>query len=85
MRRLYVASSEQALPITSPNTHECPCWTTWPKPPRTTVRRRRSAVGALEELRAKVRLARDEGVTFARIAKAAGISLERARQLYAGR
>lgn len=49
------------------------------------MRRRRSAVGALEELRAKVRLARDEGVTFARIAKAAGILLERARQLYAGR
>ena len=40
---------------------------------------------ALEELRAKVRVARDEGLSFAAIARAASISLERARQLYAGR
>jgi DNA-directed RNA polymerase sigma subunit (sigma70/sigma32) len=40
---------------------------------------------AREELRAKVRAARDEGISFAAIARAAGISRERVRQLYAGR
>ena len=40
---------------------------------------------AREELRAKVRVARDEGISFAAIARAAGISRERVRQLYAGR
>jgi hypothetical protein len=40
---------------------------------------------ARERLREKVRVARDEGISFAAIARAAGVSLERARQLYAGR
>ena len=40
---------------------------------------------AREQLRAKVRAARDEGIPFAAIARAAGISRERVRQLYAGR
>lgn len=40
---------------------------------------------ALEELRAKIRAARDEGIPFAVIARAAGLSRERVRQLYAGR
>jgi hypothetical protein len=44
-----------------------------------------SARAALEELRVKVRAARDEGMSYAAIARAAGISLARARQLYAGR
>lgn len=39
---------------------------------------------ARENLRATVRAARDEGIPFAVIARAAGISRERARQLYAG-
>jgi hypothetical protein len=40
---------------------------------------------ALEDLRAKVRAARDEGIPFAAIGRAAGLSRERVRQLYAGR
>jgi cell division septum initiation protein DivIVA len=40
---------------------------------------------ALEELRAKIRVARDEGISFAAIARAAGVSREYARRLYAGR
>lgn len=40
---------------------------------------------ALEELRTVVRAARDEGISFAAIARSAGISLEYARRLYAGR
>jgi hypothetical protein len=40
---------------------------------------------ALEELRAKVRIARDEGISFAAIARAAGVSREYVRRLYAGR
>ena len=40
---------------------------------------------ARDELRAKIRIARDEGVPFAVIARAAGLSRERVRQLYAGR
>ena len=40
---------------------------------------------AREELRAKVRAAADEGIPLSRIARAAGISRERARQLRAGR
>jgi hypothetical protein len=36
---------------------------------------------ALEEFCAKVRIARDEGLCFAAIARAAGISLEYARKL----
>lgn len=40
---------------------------------------------ARDELRAKVRIARDEGLPFAVIARAAGLSRERIRQLYAGR
>lgn len=40
---------------------------------------------AREELREKVRTARNEGIPFAVIARAAGLSRERVRQLYAGR
>jgi hypothetical protein len=40
---------------------------------------------AREELRAKIRTARDEGIPFAVIARAAGISREWTRRLYAGR
>jgi hypothetical protein len=40
---------------------------------------------AREELREKVRAAHDEGIPFAVIARAAGLSRERVRQLYAGR
>jgi DNA-directed RNA polymerase sigma subunit (sigma70/sigma32) len=40
---------------------------------------------AREQLRARVRAARDEGISFAAIARAAGVSRERVRQLYAGR
>ena len=40
---------------------------------------------ARDELRAKVRAARDEGLSFAAIGRAAGVSRERAWQLYAGR
>jgi hypothetical protein len=40
---------------------------------------------AREELRTKIRVTRDEGVPFAVIARAAGLSRERVRQLYAGR
>jgi hypothetical protein len=40
---------------------------------------------AQQELRAKVRVARDEGIPFAAIARAASLSRERVRQLYAGR
>jgi DNA-directed RNA polymerase sigma subunit (sigma70/sigma32) len=40
---------------------------------------------AREELRIAIRVAHDEGVTFARIGREAGLSLERVRQLYAGR
>ena len=40
---------------------------------------------AREELRARIRAARDEGIPFAVIARAAGLSRERVRQLYAGR
>jgi DNA-directed RNA polymerase sigma subunit (sigma70/sigma32) len=40
---------------------------------------------AREQLRARVRAARDEGISFAAIARAAGISRERVRQLYTGR
>jgi DNA-directed RNA polymerase specialized sigma24 family protein len=42
-------------------------------------------VRAREELRTKVRLARDEGIPYAAIARAAGVSLERVRQIYAGK
>jgi hypothetical protein len=40
---------------------------------------------ARDELRAKIRDARDEGIPFAVIARAAGLSRERVRQLYAER
>jgi hypothetical protein len=40
---------------------------------------------AREQLRGTVRTARDEGISFAAIARAAGISRERVRQFYAGR
>ena len=40
---------------------------------------------AHEVLREKIRTAREEGVSFAAIARAAGLSHERVRQLYAGR
>jgi DNA-directed RNA polymerase sigma subunit (sigma70/sigma32) len=40
---------------------------------------------AREELRVKVRAAHDEGISFAAIGRAAGLSRERVRQLYAGR
>jgi hypothetical protein len=40
---------------------------------------------AREELRGTIRAARDEGIPFAVIGRAAGLSRERARQLYAGR
>ena len=47
---------------------------------------RQAAVDAArDELRTAIRAARDEGVTFAAIGRAAGLSLERVRQLYAGR
>ena len=39
---------------------------------------------AQEELREKVRAARREGIPFAAIARAANLSRERVRQLYAG-
>jgi hypothetical protein len=39
---------------------------------------------AREELRAMIRVARDEGIPFTAIARAAGLSRERVRQLYAG-
>ena len=39
---------------------------------------------AQEELREKIRAARREGVPFAAIARAASLSRERIRQLYAG-
>jgi hypothetical protein len=38
----------------------------------------------LQELREKIRVARNEGVPFAASARAAGISREYARRLYAG-
>jgi hypothetical protein len=38
---------------------------------------------ARAELRAQVRAARDEGIPFAAIGRAAGLSRERVRQLYA--
>ena len=41
--------------------------------------------GQREFLRMAIRAARDEGIPFTRIAKAAGLSHERVRQLYAGR
>jgi cell division septum initiation protein DivIVA len=40
---------------------------------------------ALEDLRAKVRIARDEGISFAAIARAARVSREYVRRLYAAR
>lgn len=40
---------------------------------------------AREELRTRIRAAADEGIPLAAIARAAGISRERARQLRAGR
>jgi cell division septum initiation protein DivIVA len=40
---------------------------------------------AREELRTKIPTACDTGIPFAAIARAAGISRERMRQLYAGR
>lgn len=40
---------------------------------------------AQELLRQRIRTARDEGVTFSAIARAANLSHERVRQLYAGR
>jgi hypothetical protein len=39
---------------------------------------------ARDELRAKIRAARDEGLSFAAIARSAGFSLEYVRRLYAG-
>lgn len=39
---------------------------------------------AREELRAKVRAARDEGISYAAIARAAGVSREWVRRLYTG-
>lgn len=39
---------------------------------------------AREELREKIRAARKEGIPFAAIGRAAGLSRERVRQLYAG-
>jgi hypothetical protein len=39
---------------------------------------------AREALREKIRIARDEGISFAAIARAAQISREYARRLYAG-
>jgi hypothetical protein len=38
-----------------------------------------------KRLRTKIRVACDEGIPFAAIARAAGLSRERVRQLYAGR
>jgi cell division septum initiation protein DivIVA len=40
---------------------------------------------AREELRAKIQAAADEGIPMSRIARAAGFSRERVRQLRAGR
>ncbi|MGE5778023.1 MAG: hypothetical protein ACM30D_01805, partial [Hyphomicrobiales bacterium] len=40
---------------------------------------------AREELRAKIQAASDEGIPMSRIARAAGLSRERVRQLRAGR
>lgn len=49
-------------------------------------REQRAALDAARnELRAKVREARDEGISFAAIGRAAGLSRERVRQLYEGR
>jgi hypothetical protein len=39
---------------------------------------------AREELRERIRAARAEGISFAAIARAAGLSRERVRQLHAG-
>ena len=40
---------------------------------------------AREQLRARIRAARDEGIPFAAIARAAKLSRERVRQIFAGR
>jgi hypothetical protein len=40
---------------------------------------------ARDELRRRIRIARDEGIPFAAIARAAQMSRERVRQLYAGK
>lgn len=48
-------------------------------------REHRAAMDAARgELRAKIREAREEGISFAAIARAAGLSRERIRQIYAG-
>jgi DNA-directed RNA polymerase sigma subunit (sigma70/sigma32) len=39
---------------------------------------------AREQFIERIRLARDEGISFAKIARAAGLSKERVRQLYEG-
>jgi hypothetical protein len=44
----------------------------------------RTVDAARDELRATIRTARDEGLSFAAIGRAAGLSRQRARQLYAG-
>ena len=49
-------------------------------------REQRAAMNAArEELRTAIRQAHEEGVPLAAIARAAGLSRERVRQLYAGR
>jgi K+-sensing histidine kinase KdpD len=45
---------------------------------------RRKVDAARERLRQRIRVAHDEGIPFAVIARAAGLSRERVRQLYAG-
>lgn len=51
---------------------------------RAEAEQRRQVDAARDELRAQVRAARDEGIPFAAIGRAAGLSRERVRQLYAG-
>jgi DNA-directed RNA polymerase specialized sigma24 family protein len=52
---------------------------------RAVDREQQQAVDAArDELRAAIRTARDEGLSFAAIGRAAGLSRQRVRQLYAG-